>query len=167
MKKFLLVVLMICFTFSMAASALAGKACDGYIVYDRNDTYVNVKKSPNGQIIQQIPNGTEISVLEEKNGWYYINSGTGAKQVKGYMKQELLWLSSSCRAFDDQDTYVNLRDQASMNSRVIRRVNNGTPVTCLNEIPNNPKTWVKVRVEDGTGKVGYMYGTKVGYPSCS
>lgn len=167
MKKFLLAVLIICFTITISATALAAKACDGYIVYDRNDTYVNVRKSPNGEIIKPIPNGTEVSVLDRKNGWFYINLGQGSNAVKGYMKQDLLWLNSSCRAFDNQDTYVNLREKASINSPVIRRVNNGTPLTCLTDIPNNPKTWVKVRVEDGTGKVGYMYGTKVGYPSCT
>jgi SH3-like domain-containing protein len=166
MKKLLLTLLIIVLNLTFSETAIAAKACDGFIVYDRNDTSVNVRKSPNGQIIKQISNGIEVSVIEEKNGWYYISYGEGSNLVKGYMKKELLWLNSSCRAFDNKDTYVNLREQASTNSRVIRRVNNGTPVTCLNDIPSNLNTWVKVKVEDGTGKVGYMYGTKVGQPSC-
>ena len=62
-----------------------------------------------------------------------------------------------CYAYDKDDTYVNLREKpSSSNSRVIRQVNNRTPITYLDDASNN-SNWVKVRVEDDKGKVGYMY----------
>ncbi len=166
MKKTLLAVLMIGLSLSFSAAAWASEYCGVYVVYDPNDTYVNVRTSPNGRIIRGIPNGSKTGVMGERRGWYLVSFDARFDDIKGYMKKELLWHSTSCYAIDSEDTYVNLREQASINSRVIRRVNNGTPITCLNGIPDNPRTWVKVRVEDGRGGVGYMYGTKIGHPSC-
>lgn len=166
MKKRLLALLLASLSLTTSAASWASGSCEVYVVYDPNDTYVNVRKAPNGQIIRRIPNGAKTGVIGEKNGWYNVAFDARFDSIEGFMKKELLWANDSCYAIDDKDTYVNLREQASINSRVIRRVNNGTPVTCLNGIPENLNTWVKVKVEDGTGKVGYMYGTKVGHPSC-
>jgi uncharacterized protein YgiM (DUF1202 family) len=166
MKKLLLTLLIICLSLTFSRASWASGGCEVYIVYDPNDTYVNVRTAPNGQIIRRIPNGAKTGIFAEKNGWYNVAFDSRFDNIEGFIKKELLWPSTSCYAIDDKDTYVNLREQASINSRVIRRVNNGTPVTCLNGIPENLNTWVKVRLEDGTGKVGYMYGTKVGHPSC-
>jgi uncharacterized protein YgiM (DUF1202 family) len=166
MKNKLLAVLIMGLGLSFSVAAWASEYCGVYVVYDPNDTYVNVRTYPNGRIIRGIPNGAKTGVMGERAGWYLVSFDARFDEIQGYMKKELLWPSTSCYAVDIEDTYVNLRERPSIYSRVIRQVNNGTPITCLNGIPDNPHTWVKVRVEDGTGRVGYMYGTKIGHPSC-
>ncbi|MEL7039782.1 MAG: SH3 domain-containing protein [Cyanobacteria bacterium J06592_8] len=59
-------------------------------------------------------------------------------------------------AYDKDDISVNLRQQPSSKSSIIRPVLNNTPITCLNDTSSN-SDWVKVRVEDGSREIGYMY----------
>jgi len=157
--KFIPLVLMATLT---ATPAFGQQQCNIYVIYDPNDTYVNVRTAPNGNVIQGIPNGSKTSVIGEQSGWYKVNFDSRFDSITGFMKKELLWRSMKLYAMDLEDTYVNLRE--SPNGSVIRQVRNGTPLTF---IEGNRNQWLKVRLEDGSGTVGYMYAPLVADPSCN
>ncbi|ERT09338.1 bacterial SH3 domain protein [Lyngbya aestuarii BL J] len=157
--KFIPLVLMATLT---ATPALGQQQCNTFVIYDRNDTFVNVRTAPNGNVIRGIPNGSKTSVTGEQNGWYKVTFDSRFDDITGFMKKELLWRSTRDYAMDSKDTYVNLRE--SPNGSVIRQVRNGTPLTF---IEGNRNQWSKVRLEDGSGTVGYMYAPLVADPSCN
>jgi uncharacterized protein YgiM (DUF1202 family) len=94
--------------------------------------------------------------------------GIASRVISGFSGMFLITLSilmmsegsllkpSKSYAYDKDDTFVNLRQQPSSKSSIISSVLNNTPITCLNDTSNN-SDWIKVRVEDGSREVGYMY----------
>ncbi|MEA5497910.1 SH3 domain-containing protein [Limnoraphis robusta Tam1] len=144
-----------------ATPAFGQQQCNTFVIYDPNDTSVNVRTAPNGNIIRGIPNGSKTSVTGEQQGWYKVTFDSRFDDITGFMKKELLWRSTRRYAMDSKDTYVNLRE--SPEGRVIRQVRNGTPLTVLE---GNTNQWAKVRLENGSGTVGYMYNSLIADPSC-
>ncbi len=159
MKLFTLIPIVL---MTLTATPALGQSCNVFVVRDPNDTYVNVRTSPNGNIIRGIPNGSKTSIIGEQQGWYKVSFDSRFDSITGFMKKELLWRSTRRYAMDLKDTYVNLRE--SPNGRVIRQVRNGTPLTVLE---GNRNQWLTVRLEDGSGAVGYMYASMVADPSCN
>jgi hypothetical protein len=67
--KFIPLVLMATLT---ATPALGQQQCNTFVIYDPNDTFVNVRTAPNGNVIRGIPNGSKTSVTGEQEGWYKV-----------------------------------------------------------------------------------------------
>lgn len=53
---------------------------DDYVIFDPNDTFVNIRKQPNGQIIGRVPNGTTIN--EPMN---YVGEWASVPQFNGFI----------------------------------------------------------------------------------
>ena len=124
---------------------------------------LNVREEPgtDGAIITSVANGQTVTVTQKGKNWCRVTVG-GAD---GFMATEYLRFGSSGSSgstggtvtgkravvANPRDTQVlNLRQQPSLDARVLDYYRNGTAVTIL----ESGKTWHKVQVEDG--KVGYM-----------
>jgi len=121
-----------------------------------------LRSSPNGQILQKIPNGTKAYVDSSRaNGdWSFASAKTSSP---GYIKSNLLRQDTTYYVFDPQDTFVNLR--SAPNGQILRKVNNGTPVTIL---PNTEANgWVKVRLNIDNQPEGYMFSSRISAPNCN
>lgn len=155
------------FTFVAIASVIPSKAianeCNIFVVFDPQDTYVNLRQTPNGKVVERINNGQKmgVSFADSSPEWSYVNS-TAAQNRSGYMKSSLLWYGTTHYAIDSQDTFVNLR--SSPNGQIIRRVVNGTPLTILPEKAVNG--WVKIRLNIGDRATGYMSRNLIANPTC-
>jgi serine/threonine protein kinase, bacterial len=58
-----------------------------YQVNDPQDTSANLRKSPNGEVIVAIPNGTEVLFLGAEGSWTQVQLGSGQT---GYISTQLL-----------------------------------------------------------------------------
>ncbi|KAF3885219.1 MULTISPECIES: SH3 domain-containing protein [Nostocales] len=58
-----------------------------YLVFDPNDSKVNVRQQPNGRIIKSLPNETEIAFIEPKGDWTKVRLAAGEV---GYVSSKLL-----------------------------------------------------------------------------
>lgn len=112
---------------------------------------LNLRQTPdlNGEILGQYSNGVEFEVLAYGEEWSHVKS---KEQVEGYMMTAFLAMYTApatpvMTVQHPQQSYVNLREEASISSDVLMQVPHGTQVTVL--IPGD--TWVKVRYEELTG----------------
>lgn len=150
----------------LPSTAITPHSCTVNVVFDRNDTSVNVRSSPNGTILAKIPNGTQAIVDNSRStrDWSFAQFvGDGyIGETSGYIKNSLISFNTSNFVFDGQDTFVNLR--TAPNGRVLRKVTNGTPIDILSNAPVNG--WVKVRLLIGDKTVGYMSRERISSAVC-
>ena len=116
---------------------------------------LNVREEPgmDGAIITSVKNGETVTVTQKGSNWCRVSvNGT-----EGFMATEFLRFGAQAPAgrkavvANPRDTQVlNLRQQPSLDARVVSYYRNGTEVTILETTGD----WHKVQVEDG--KIGYM-----------
>ena len=129
---------------------------------------LNLRESPStsGAIITSVKNGETVTVLQKSSSWSRVASGG----QEGFVATQYLQFGASSSGGtssggttskpqsgkvavvnNPKDTQVlNLRQEASLNAKVLGYYRNGVKVTIL----QSGSTWHKVQVEDG--KVGYM-----------
>ena len=144
----------------MYSQYLGSEDAASYTAYVKtNNRGLNLRKTPNGDVIGSYPCGTKVTVLSSENGWSKVNIG----EQTGYMASQ--WLSakkpttstgSSSAATgtavvnNPRDTQVLfLRSEASTDSEALGYYRNGKTVTLLEKLDG----WYKVKVD---GKTGYM-----------
>lgn len=123
-----------------------------------NTRGLNLRKTPNGDILGSYPRGTAVTVLSTEDGWSKVQVG----DQTGYMAS--LWLSSnkpssstgssssigSAVVNNPTDTQVLfLRSEPSTSSQSLGYYRNGKSVTLLAKLDG----WYKVKVD---GQTGYM-----------
>lgn len=119
---------------------------------------LNLRRTPNGDILGSYPRGTAVTVLSTEDGWSKVEVGGQT----GYMAS--LWLSSSkpsgstgnvssigtAMVNNPKDTQVLfLRSEPSTEASSLGYYRNGKSVTLLKKLDG----WYKVKVD---GKTGYM-----------
>lgn len=121
---------------------------------------LNVREQPgmDGAILTSVPNGKTVTVTQKGSNW----SRVSVNGVEGFMATQFLRFGSSGNnggsltgkkaiVNNPRDTQVlNLRQEPSLDAKVLDYYRNGTQVTIL----KSGATWHKVQVSDG--KVGYM-----------
>ncbi|MBE9097958.1 SH3 domain-containing protein [Vacuolonema iberomarrocanum] len=140
--------------------------CGVLLAYDPNDTSVNLRDRPNGDVMDSLPNLTPLS---SQDGLAYIDpdvwnpvvvqrtSGLGSTGQSGYIWHELL-RRTYYQVEDTQDTYANLRQ--SPGGTVIDTVPNGTEVRFMGEVD------VWTQVELASGQTGYVATALLTEPRC-
>ncbi|MBR5287565.1 MAG: SH3 domain-containing protein [Clostridia bacterium] len=122
-----------------------------------NSRGLNLRKSPNGEIITSFPRGTKVTILSTDGAWSKVSAG----EYTGYMLSQ--WLSGSkpssgsvqgsigsAVVANPKDTQVLfLRSEPSIDSEALGYFRNGKSVTLLEKLDG----WYKVNVD---GKTGYM-----------
>ncbi len=127
-----------------------------------NSRGLNLRKSPNGEIITSFPRGTKVTILSTDGAWSKVSVG----DQTGYMLSQ--WLSEkkpsssgngsgnvqgsigSAVVNNPKDTQVLfLRSEPSTQSEALGYFRNGKSVTLLEKLDG----WYKVSVD---GKTGYM-----------
>ena len=124
-----------------------------------NSRGLNLRVSPNGDVITSFPRGTKVTILSSDGAWSKVK----VNNQTGYMLTQ--WLSSSkpgsgsgsisgsigsAVVNNPKDTQVLfLRSEASTDSEALGYYRNGTSVTLLKKLDG----WYKVSVG---GKTGYM-----------
>jgi uncharacterized protein YgiM (DUF1202 family) len=129
-----------------------------------NDTYVNLRQSPNGKILRPIPNGERISIDTSRRAgdWSFVVFDERQDNASGYIKNSFLFYNSVPYVLDYKDNYVNLRITPS--GRIIRQVKNGTPLTILSQ--KTADNWVKVKLNIGDKATGYISSDRIANPRC-
>ena len=126
-----------------------------------NSRGLNLRKSPNGDIITSYPRGTKVTILATDGAWSKVSVG----DQTGYMLTQ--WLSKSkpssgngsgsvqgsigtAVVSNPKDTQVLfLRSEPSTQSEALGYYRNGKSITLLEKLDG----WYKVSVD---GKTGYM-----------
>jgi len=143
----------------MYTQYLGAEGSTSYTRYVNTNTRgLNLRRSPNGDILGSYPRGTAVTVLSTEDGWSKVEVGGQT----GYMAS--LWLSSSKPAGstdsnssigtaivnNPKDTQVLfLRSEPSTASSSLGYYRNGKNVTLLAKLDG----WYKVKVD---GQTGYM-----------
>lgn len=138
--------------------------CMIMLAYDPNDTFVNLRSQPGGNIITSLPNYT---VLRERsgpvvigNGWNFVDvleSDRSAYIQSGYVWHELI-RRTYYQVADPQDTYANLRQLPD--GPVLDTLPNGTEVRFIGE----QGTWTQVELANG--QIGYVATALLAEPNC-
>ena len=125
------------------------------------DDYVNVRKKPttDSKAVGKLYKNNVGTVIEEKDGWYKIKSGS----VTGYVKSEYVSVGDEKKlkkagrrvALVETET-LKVRKGASQKSEVITLVPAGDDLTVLDESKDG---WAKVSVDEGKGYVSTDYVT--------
>ena len=121
---------------------------------------LNLREEPSlqGAIITSYKPGTKVTVLQRGKSWSRVKvdsrEGFMATQYLSFSGQGGSGSSATGKVAvvnNPKDTQVlNLRQEASLDAKVLSYYRNGVKVTILEE----GKTWHKVQVEDG--RIGYM-----------
>ena len=143
----------------MYSQYLGTEGSAGYTRYVNTNTRgLNLRRSPNGDILGSYPRGTAVTVLSTEDGWSKVE----VDGQTGYMAS--LWLSSSKPASstgsstvigyaavnNPKDTQVLfLRSEPSTSASALGYYRNGKSVTLLKKLDG----WYKVKVD---GQTGYM-----------
>lgn len=143
----------------MYTQYLGAEGSASYTRYVNTNTRgLNLRRTPNGDILGSYPRGTAVTVLSSEDGWSKVE----VSGKTGYMAS--LWLSSSKPAGSTGSTAsigkatVNnpldtqvlfLRSEPSTSSQSLGYYRNGKSVTLLEKLDG----WYKVKVD---GQTGYM-----------
>ncbi len=129
-------------------------------VYTENGGSLNLRDRPskNGTIMERLPLGTQVKILQEDPKWSKIACG----DKTGYVRTTYLKSNNSDKAEDEWKSvsgsmYVNtknktslhLREKPSRSSRSLALIENGTRV----QVTEISSSWAHVNVN---GKEGYM-----------
>lgn len=136
--------------------SLLALACTTYIVNDPGDVFVNMRASPNGQIITSVPNGLSVKVLGESGGWYRVRQ----RENWGWMYKPLLRPDAKPYILDPGSHTVDLKEQPSQSSNIVDQVLNGSAV----ELVDRSGDWFQVKMEDGSE--GYIPNKYIQQASC-
>jgi len=124
-----------------------------YVVVNnpKSTQVLNMREAPDAasQVLAQYSNGHQLTLLGAGEEWCHVQNASGQT---GYMMTQFLKVYSvnatpTLQVNHPQRSYVNLREDASMASRVLEKVPHGATVTVL--IPG--EDWVKVRYNTQTG----------------
>ncbi|MBQ8814442.1 MAG: C40 family peptidase [Lachnospiraceae bacterium] len=130
------------------------------------DNYLNVREKPNmdGRIIGKMVNNSACNILEELDGWYYIESG----EVTGYISSEfvvtgdeavaLAMADAKLRAAVNTDS-LNVRKEPSTDSEVLTQITANERYEVLDVLDG----WVKIALS--SNEVAYVSAeyVEVGY----
>lgn len=135
------------------ATTTAPKGYDG-VVNTRLGSNLNLRKEPStaSRSLGLYQNGTRVSILGIGTDWLRVSiDGT-----VGYMMTDHVKITSALtphKTVVNKDSFVNLREGAGLDYKVIKQVSHGAAATVV--IPYS--VWSRVIVKDGTGYIsGYM-----------
>lgn len=136
------------------------KVCATLYAYDPNDTGVNLRDRPNGAVIKQVANLSEVYRADDAYAW--IDPGTWNHielfdGTRGYLWGDLL-RHTAYRVYDPNDTSANFR--SSPGGDVITPLANETEVEFLGESDG----WTHVLT--GRGADGYVATSLLATPNC-
>ena len=129
------------------------------------DNYLNVRETPvDGRIIGKMLNNSACNILEESDGWYYIESG----EVTGYISADYVVTGDEAIALAMQDAKLramvntdslNVRKEPSTDSEVITQISSNERYEVLEILDG----WVKISI--GGESVAYVSAeyVEVGY----
>ncbi len=130
------------------------------LVIAQVDRYVNVRADANidSEVVGKLYDDSVGTLIEEKDGWYQIESGN----VVGYVKAEYCVTGDEAIALVEEvgtrvatvkTDALKVRKEASVDAPVLGLVPNEEDLTVLEETDG----WVKVSVEEGDGFVSAEY----------
>lgn len=117
-----------------------------------NSTVVNVRQLPttDSAAISRVSRGELVQLLERKDDWYYIKSGS----IEGWVAGFLITVQGApdTRTYYVNQSLVNLRSEPNLNAHIISQLTRNTPVT----VKNQRGDWYNVTTADN--KEGWIAG---------
>lgn len=149
-------ILMLSFAFAM------GAGFDSYAVADEMMTVsceqgANVRSGPSKKdaVVDCLPQGTSVSVIYEKDGWYAVEYDSSS----GYIRKDLLTLSPSTVSMKGGEIRMEVNSRIGVNVRT----GPGTDYAILGDLEQGTVITV-TGIEDDwctfdyNGEMGYIYG---------
>lgn len=133
---------------------------------------LNVRSEPslNGKVLEQLPAGTTVKIISEKNNWCEIEYGDGETGwIAGWFLERSGVSSPPPAPATNEGTIVivddatNIRNAPSTDAKVVLRANEGEEFTILGVEDN----WYKIKLKDGTEAfvAGWIVATKGNSPN--
>lgn len=125
------------------------------------NNYVNVRKGPseNDEIVGKLYDKSAGQVLEEKDGWYKISSGS---IKEGYVKKEFVVVGEEAEELAKKvgtrlatviTQTLRVREEATTDSAILGLVPEAEELV----VEEEKEGWVKVSIEEGEGWVSMDY----------
>jgi uncharacterized protein len=144
--------------------AFAQSPCE---VADPTGTPLNVRASPNGDIVGTLRNGVQVFVLDrsvdrKKQAWVYVGRSEDRSPI-GWVYREFIVCAgapannqTSCRVTDPTGTPLNIR--TTPNGQIVGTLNNGDLVSVLDRTSDRTgKSWVYVGDFEDNKPIGWVY----------
>ena len=145
----------------------AASAQDRCLVMDPTGTPLNVRATPNGQIVGTLNNGYQVTVLDRTSdrrgkSWVYVGNYENNKPI-GWVAREFIACAgaqagnqSICRVMDPTGTALNVR--TTPDGHIVGTLSNGTLVKILDRPSNvRGRTWVYVGRYEDRVPIGWVY----------
>lgn len=116
-----------------------------------NTRGLNLRATPNGDILGSYPRGTQVTVLSTDGAWSKVSvDGKTGYMMAQYLKVTADVVSGTATVINPNgNSYVNFRSGASLNAGVLRTVPVGTTINVLEKTTD----WTKAEID---GQVGYI-----------
>ncbi len=135
---------------------------------------LNVRSEPslNGKVLEQLPKGTNVTIISEKNNWCEIEYGNGETGwIAGWFLERSGVTTPAPSTTSNEGTIVivddgtNIRTAPSTNAKVVLRANEGEEFSIV-AVEDN---WYKIKLKDGSEAyvAGWIVATKGNTPSIS
>ena len=149
MKKLLLVILFLL----SSLSALAVR----YVV-DTKDGYANLREeaSSKSKVLKKLKNKDEVKLWGNKGEWLYViyELEDGSDIIFAFIHKSQVKLHPETYEISTKEGYANVRNEATKNSSIIRKLKNGEVVTRFKEYQKGNWYYIEF-VSDG---VPFNYG---------
>ena len=157
-KTFISIIWVLLLSFVFGEKLYAAESETESVKYVTVSTSLNMRTSGSydSKIITRLEHGTEVQVYSEENGWAQIS----VNGHTGYVRSNFL---TSVKPkvlikYVTVSTSLNMRTKMSYNSKIIKRLGNGTEVQVYSE----KNGWAQIRVNGRTGYVraSFLTSTK-------
>ncbi|WP_339147014.1 MULTISPECIES: SH3 domain-containing protein [unclassified Sutcliffiella] len=132
---------------------------------------LNVRSEPslNGKVLEQLSQGTAVTIINEKNNWCEIEYGNGETGWIAGWFLERSGVSNPVPSTSNEGTIVivddgtNIRNAPSTNANVVLRANEGEEFSIVGVEDN----WYKIKLKDGSEAyvAGWIVATKGSTPN--
>lgn len=130
------------------------------IVADPGDFTANLRRTPNGELIQPIHNGLRVTKLYEQGNWTWVKHDG---QI-GTIFSELVREDNSPYLFRSDSHFVRVYQKANVDSKLLSTHLNGTAVVPLAVVGDF--TQVFIRGLEGNYWIGYVETRYISEPHC-
>ena len=120
-----------------------------------NTRGLNLRATPNGDILGSYPRGTQVTVLSTDGAWSKVSvDGKTGYMMARYLKVNGAAVSGKATVVNPNgNSYVNFRKGPSLSAGVIRTVPVGTQINVLEKTTD----WTKTEIDGVTGYISTWF----------
>ena len=139
-----------------------GVACDthGFVV-DNDPAGLNLRESPKGKIITQIPINAELKIVRYDSGWFEVTDVDNLKDLSGWVYAK--HISTGLKNYDPHAVEW-LTEKPDESSKKVIKLNDIPLIAGLLECQGG---WVKIQAKEAAGWLAPRLQCPLAYTNCS